>query len=114
MKDDLNLVAVLLFDLFELGIKLAARRALIIAVLFEDNFGIRSAARMRIVRPGGNCWCHSRIVWRGLCGAHGWRRLGEWLRRRLLGRAPEDCAACEGDDQNSGDDGKGKVAFHGQ
>src|SRR5229473_6693714 len=37
MKDDLHLVTILAFDFLQLRIKLAARRALIVAVLFEHD-----------------------------------------------------------------------------
>ena len=37
MKNDLHLVAVLVFDLLEFRIKQAARRTLIVAVLFKDD-----------------------------------------------------------------------------
>src|SRR5581483_3274045 len=37
MKDDLNLIAVFVLDLFQLRIKLATRRTLVVAVLFEHD-----------------------------------------------------------------------------
>ena len=51
MKDDLHLVAVLLLDLFEFRIELAAWRTLVITVLFEHHR--RTDFHARSGRTGG-------------------------------------------------------------
>src|SRR5918912_1673682 len=92
----------------------AARRALVIAILFKRNSRAQIPARMRTVRSGGRTllryWSSS---WTGLCRRRrGWGGLSKGLVRCFLGRLPEDIAPAERQNKDAGNNNNRKIAFH--